>query len=47
MDYTKKLRFEQQALPFGEDSSQQEYLLVPSFLKGFHNTVLAPGENRH
>ena len=38
MDYTKKLRFEQQALPFGEDSSQQEYLLVPSFLKGFHNT---------
>lgn len=49
MDYTENQRFEQLSLPFGNEISQQEYLLVPSSLTGFHNTdttssLLASGQ---
>ena len=38
MDYIENLQFEQLSLPFGEESPEQEYLLIPSSLLGFHNT---------
>ena len=38
MDYIENLQFEQLSLPLGEESPEQEYLLVPSSLHGFHNT---------
>ena len=38
MDYIENLQFEQLSLPFEEESPEQEYLLIPSLLLGFHNT---------
>ena len=38
MDYIEKQRFEQLLLPFEEETTTQDYLLIPSSLEGFRNT---------